>query len=66
MDESRLWVIVRLPAVPERMVRETRAGAVEGASALETSAPVGAFLTTDHFSLPAEIGVFAKDCDATV
>jgi hypothetical protein len=42
------------------MVRDTRAGALEAASEPETRAVGGAFLTTDHFSLPGDIAVFAK------
>jgi hypothetical protein len=59
IDDSRLRVTDRPPVFPERMVRETRAGDVEDASELEVKVSLGAFLTTDHFSVPAGIAVLA-------
>ena len=59
IDDSRLRVTDRLPAFPERIVRETRAGDVEAASELEVRVSLGAFLSTDHFSVPAGLVVLA-------
>ena len=60
IEESRLIVTGRLPALPERIVREIRAGCVAVANVVPTSAVRGGFLMTDHFSPAAEAGLATK------
>ena len=59
MDESRLNVTVRLPELPERIVRETFVGAGAGFAAPELKISWEGRFTTFHFSPAARAVVFA-------